>query len=590
MRIAVVHKDRCHSRKCGTECILYCPRVRTGDETIIIGEDGKAVISEELCVGCGICVKKCPFEAIDIVSLPEELEQPTHRYGVNGFALYGLPIPVEGKVTGILGANGIGKSTAVKILSGQLTPNLGVFDREAGWEEILKEYTGTELFEYLLTISEKKLKVAVKPQYIDYIPRVFSGTPRDLLKSTDERGNLGTYVEALTLSPILDHDIATLSGGELQRVAIAACLARDADFYFLDEITPFLDIYQRMAAAQIIRDLAVVRPIVIVEHDLAILDMLADTVHVAYGKPAVFGVITQPKGVRVGINQYLEGYLPEENVRFREYQVVFEKRAHEKRAERATLLEFPKMEKSYDRFRLTVSSGDIRAGEVLGLVGANGIGKSTFARLLAGVEEPDGGPVDLQARVSYKPQYLKATSTDTVEFFLRQNTRVFDSSMYQHDIIEPLILSPLLQSPIDTLSGGELQRVAIAACLSRDADLYILDEPSAHLDVEQRVRITRMFRHHVDGRDAAILVIDHDIYLIDMISERILVFDGEPGIRGEATGPFEMRQGMNRFLSRLEVTFRRDRSGRPRINKPGSYLDRDQKASGEYYYYTEGSD
>jgi ATP-binding cassette subfamily E protein 1 len=590
MRIAVVHKDRCHSRKCGTECILYCPRVRTGDETVIIGEDGKAVVSEELCVGCGICVKKCPFEAIDIVSLPEELEQPTHRYGVNGFALYGLPIPVEGKVTGILGANGIGKSTAVKILSGQLTPNLGVFDREAGWEEILKEYTGTELFEYLLTISEKKLKVAVKPQYIDYIPRVFSGTPRDLLKSTDERGKLGSYVEALALSPILDHDIATLSGGELQRVAIAACLAREADFFFLDEITPFLDIYQRMAAARIIRELAASRPIVIVEHDLAILDMLADTVHIAYGKPAVFGVITQPKGVRVGINQYLEGYLPEENVRFREHQVVFEKRAHEKQAVRATLLDFPRMEKSYDRFRLSVSSGDIRAGEVLGLVGANGIGKSTFARLLAGVEEPDGGPVELEARVSYKPQYLKATTSDTVEFFLRQNTRVFDSSMYQHDIIEPLTLGPLLQSPIDTLSGGELQRVAIAACLSRDADLYILDEPSAHLDVEQRVRITRMFKHHVDGRDAAILVIDHDIYLIDMISERILVFDGEPGILGEATGPFSMRQGMNRFLSRLGVTFRRDQSGRPRINKPGSYLDRDQKASGEYYYYTEGSE
>jgi ATP-binding cassette subfamily E protein 1 len=162
--------------------------------------------------------------------------------------------------------------------------------------------------------------------------------------------------------------------------------------------------------------------------------------------------------------------------------------------------------------------------------------------------------------------------------------------MYQHDIIEPLTLGPLLQSPIDTLSGGELQRVASAACLSRDADLYILDEPSAHLDVEQRVRITRMFKHHVDGRDAAILVIDHDIYLIDMISERILVFDGEPGILGEATGPFSMRQGMNRFLSRLGVTFRRDQSGRPRINKPGSYLDRDQKASGEYYYYTEGSE
>ncbi|MFA5222613.1 MAG: 4Fe-4S binding protein, partial [Methanoregula sp.] len=108
MRIAIVHKDRCHAKKCGTECIIYCPRVRTGDETVIIGEDGRAVISEELCVGCGICIKKCPFDAIDIVSLPEELEHPTHRYGKNGFALYGLPIPSPGKVTGILGANGIG--------------------------------------------------------------------------------------------------------------------------------------------------------------------------------------------------------------------------------------------------------------------------------------------------------------------------------------------------------------------------------------------------------------------------------------------------------------------------------------------------
>ena len=71
-----------------------------------------------------------------------------------------------------------------------------------------------------------------------------------------------------------------------------------------------------------------------------------------------------------------------------------------------------------------------------------------------------------------------------------------------------------------------------------------------------------------------------------MISERILVFDGEPGRTGAASGPFDMRVGMNRFLEELEVTFRRDQSGRPRINKPDSFLDREQKASGEYYYYT----
>jgi ATP-binding cassette subfamily E protein 1 len=586
MRIAIVHKDRCHARKCGTECIRYCPRVRTGDETVIIGDEGKAVISEELCVGCGICIKKCPFDAIDIVSLPEELEHPTHRYGKNGFALYGLPVPVDGKVTGILGANGIGKSTAIKILSGQLRPNLGNFDTEVAWEEILKRYTGTELFDYLQTVSKKTLKIASKPQYIDYIPKVFTGTVRDLLKKTDERNKLADILPVLKLTAILDHEIGTLSGGELQRVAIAACLARDADLYFLDEITPFLDIYQRIAAAKLIRELAQERPVVIVEHDLAILDMLADTVHVGYGKPAVFGIITRPKGVRVGINQYLEGYLHEENVRFRDTQVVFEKRAHDKGSDREDLFEIPALTKQYDTFHLTISGGTIRCGEVLGVVGANGMGKSTFAKLLAGAETPTTGTIETTLRISYKPQYIKADTSDSVEMYLRRCTTKFDSSHYQHEILEPLSLGPILQSPVDSLSGGELQRVAIASCLSKDADVYILDEPSAHLDVEQRVKVTRMIKHHAEGKEVGIMVIDHDIYLIDMISERILVFEGEPGVSGTAAGPFGMRDGMNRFLDALDVTFRRDQSGRPRINKPDSFLDREQKASKEFYYYT----
>jgi ATP-binding cassette, sub-family E, member 1 len=584
MRIAVVHRDRCHPKRCGTECIIYCPRVRTGDETVVIGELGSAVISEELCVGCGICVKKCPFDAIDIVGLPEELDSPTHRYGVNGFVLYGLPIPVEGKVTGILGPNGIGKSTAIQILSGQLRPNLGELEGEASWKEILKRYTGTELFDYLQLVSQKTIKTAQKPQYIDFIPRIFKGKVGELLHTTDERGRLDEYLDRLSLRPLLDRDINTLSGGELQRIAIVACLSREADFYFLDEISPFLDIYQRMMTASLIRELAATRPIVIVEHDLAILDMLADTVHIAYGKPSVFGIITQPKSVRNGINQYLEGYLPEENVRFRDYGVQFEKRSHMGEATRQTLFSFPSMAKRYEGFTLTVRGGEIRCGEVLGVVGANGIGKSTFARLLAGEEKPDTGALDKTIRISYKPQYIKGTSSDTVEFTLRSCTTRFDTSYYQHEVIEPLSLQHLLQSPVDQLSGGELQRVAIAVCISRDADLYILDEPSAHLDVEQRVKLPRVIQNHAQGREAGVMVIDHDIYLLDMISERIMVFDGEPGVAGEAHGPFSMQEGMNHFLQQLGVTFRRDKSGRPRINKPGSYLDREQRARGEYYY------
>ncbi|MDD1676427.1 MAG: ribosome biogenesis/translation initiation ATPase RLI, partial [Methanomicrobiales archaeon] len=561
MRIAVVYRDRCHPKRCSTECILYCPRVRTGDETIVIGENGKAVVSEELCVGCGICIKKCPFEAIDIVGLPEELTQPTHRYGVNGFVLYGLPVPVDGRVTGILGANGIGKSTAIQILAGTLRPNLGSPGKEIAWKEILKKYTGTELFEYLQRVSQNQVKTAIKPQNIDHIPRLFSGTVGELLARTDERGVLARYTEGLGITPFIDRPITTLSGGELQRIALAACLSRDADFYFLDEITPFLDIYQRMKAADLIRERAAERPVVIVEHDLAILDMLADVVHIAYGKPGVFGVITQPKSVRVGVNEYLEGFLPEENIRFRDNSVLFERRFHETEAVRKVLADIPAMKKHFASFDLDVQGGEIHCGEVLGIVGANGIGKSTFARLLAGEEKPDAGSVTTTLKISYKPQYIKGTTEDTVELTLRSATRKFDTSFYQHEIVEQLALQQILQQPVNTLSGGELQRVAIALCLSREADLYILDEPSAHLDVEQRVRLPRVIRNHAQGKEVGMMVIDHDIYLIDMISDRLMVFSGSPGIHGEATGPFDMREGMNAFLAMLGITFRRDKTG-----------------------------
>ncbi len=584
MRLAIVHKDRCHAKKCGKECIAYCPRVRTGDETIIIGESGRAEISEELCVGCGICVKKCPFEALDIIQLPEELDTPVTRYGPNAFVLYGLPQPVAGKVTGLLGPNGIGKSTAVKILSGQLRPNLGIFDHEIEWAEILKHYAGTELLDYLKQVAAKTIKASIKPQYIDFIPKAFKGTVRSLLEQNDERKKLDYYAKELALDTILDKDLSYLSGGELQRVALTVALSKDANFYFLDEVTPFLDIYQRLIAARLIRELAAEHPVILVEHDIAILDMVAETIHIGYGKPSAFGIISRPKGVRIGVNQYLEGFVAEENVRIRDYPVLFETRSHESDVDRETLMTIPKMTKSFPGFKLTVEGGEVRRGEVLGIVGANGIGKSTFAKLLADVETPDGEKKFDTVRVSYKPQYVTTDSSDTVEFTLRSATHLVDSSYYQHEILEPLGLMPILQSEVKNLSGGELQRVAIALCLSREADLYILDEPSAHLDVEQRLVTTKVIKRAAEDKGAGIMVIDHDMYTIDMISERLLVFDGVPGKEGTARGPFEMKDGMNMFLSNLGITFRRDKTGRPRINNPGSYLDREQKAAGEYYY------
>jgi ATP-binding cassette subfamily E protein 1 len=587
MRLAVLDRDRCQPKMCGLQCIKFCPRVRTGDETIIIGDDEKPVISEELCAGCGICVNRCPFGSIMIISLPEKLEEATHRYGKNGFSLYGLPVPTVGKVTGILGPNGIGKSTAINILSGTLKPNLG--RGRIGWEEILEYYSGSIIHDYLLNVSQKKVKTSQKPQYVDMIPKKFKGSVSQLLSKTDERGILKELITKLDISDIIEHKIEELSGGELQRVALAACVAREADFYFIDEISPYLDIYQRIKAAQLIRELAVDKAVMVVEHDLAILDLLADIVHVAYGTPGAFGVITHPKGVRVGINEYLKGFLREENVRIRTEAIKFDVHAPQATKEILSLLTFGKFEKKYDGgFELVANGGDIRKSEVTGIVGPNGIGKSTFVKILAGEFEPTVGKLEMKIKVSYKPQYIKAEDPIPVSEYLQSLSKQVGTSYYETEIIRPLQLERLMKQKLDDLSGGELQRVAIAACLSRTADLYLLDEPSAHLDVEQRVLATKVIRRFAENNKVTAMVVDHDIYMIDMLSDRLLVFEGEPMKRGEVHGPFDMRQGMNRFLKGIGITFRRDEeTKRPRVNKLDSQLDRTQKSEGEYYYSVE---
>jgi ATP-binding cassette, sub-family E, member 1 len=589
-RVAVLDEELCQPRKCGLECIIYCPVNKTGGECIVQRpEDNKAVISEDLCTGCGICIKKCPFDAIVIVNLARELsEEKVHQYGINSFRFYRLPTPKKGSVVGLVGRNGMGKSTVVNVLSGNLKPNLGKYNSEVSWDEVLKYFQGTELKSHFEKIASGTMRASIKPQLVYLIPKAFKGTPKELLKKYDERSVTDKLVQQLGLENILDRDVAQLSGGELQRLAVAVAAAKDAEYYFFDEPSSYNDVYQRLAVAKVMKELAEAgKSVMVVEHDMTLLDYLSDYVHILYGEPGAYGIVSTLQSTKVGINNFLEGFLPAENVRFRDKAFKFDVAS----SIDDVILDVPvasysDLRKSFPSFTLSISAGKVRKGEVVGVVGANALGKTTFMKMLAGVDKPDSGTIDIGARISYKPQYLNQDYEGDVRSLLYTAYQsAIEGSSVEDQIIIPMGVKKLYEKNVKTLSGGELQKVAVTAALLREADIYALDEPSAFLDAEDRIAIAKFLQRFVRAQGRSAIIIEHDMQLIDLVADTLVIFEGEPGRRGLATAPMRKEDGMNRFLKALSITYRRDETtGRPRVNKESGRLDREQKQSGNYYY------
>ncbi|KAI7751835.1 hypothetical protein M8C21_022787 [Ambrosia artemisiifolia] len=466
-RIAILKEDRCKPKKCRQECKKSCPVVKTGKLCIEVTSQSKvAYISEELCIGCGICVKKCPFDAIEIINLPKDLDKDTtHRYGANTFKLHRLPVPRPGQVLGLVGTNGIGKSTALKVLAGKLKPNLGRFNNPPDWQEILTYFRGSELQNYFTRILEDNLKAIIKPHYV-----------------------------------------------------------------------------------------------IIVEHDLSVLDYLSDFICCLYGKPGAYGVVTLPFSVREGINIFLEGYVPTENLRFRDESLTF--KVAETPQESAEEVEtyaryrYPTMTKTQGGFKLKVAEGEFTDSQIIVMLGENGTGKTTFIRMLAGIQKPDtveGSETEIpEFNVSYKPQKISPKFPNSVRHLLHQKIR--DSYMHPQfvsDVMKPLQIEQLMDQEVVNLSGGELQRVALCLCLGKPADIYLIDEPSAYLDSEQRIVASKVIKRFILHAKKTAFVVEHDFIMATYLADRVIVYEGTPSVDCVANAPQSLLTGMNLFLSLL---------------------------------------
>lgn len=592
-RIAIVSNDRCKPKKCRQECKKSCPVVRMGKLCIEAASDSKiAFISEELCIGCGICVKKCPFEAIQIINLPSNLgKDTTHRFGPNSFKLHRLPTPRPGQILGLVGTNGIGKSTALNILAGKLKPNLGRFNDPPDWNEILTFFRGSELQNYFTKILEDHLKAVIKPQYVDQIPKAVKGPVNDLLNKRSEisEEEMREVMETFDLSNLGERNVEDLSGGELQRFACAVSCIRKSDIFMFDEPSSYLDVKQRLNAAAAIRKLIHNdRYIILVEHDLSVLDYLSDFICCLYGSPGHYGVVTMPFSVREGINIFLDGFVPTENLRFRETVLTFKvsENSNEDDIKKLARYTYPDMTKKLGNFELEVKEGSFTDSEIIVLLGENGTGKSTLIRMLAGNLAPDGDAEVPKLNISYKPQKISPKFPGTVKQLISMRIRdAFVHPQFNTDVLKPLQIENIMDQEVTNLSGGELQRVAITLCLGKPADVYLIDEPSAYLDSEQRLHAARVIKRYIRNAKKTAFVVEHDFIMATYLADRVIVFDGVPSFKTRANTPQTLLTGMNTFLKSLKITFRRDPENyRPRINKLDSVKDSEQKQSGNYFF------
>jgi len=436
----------------------------------------------------------------------------------------------------------------------------------------------------------------------------------DLLEKTNQ---IPESYYSLEINKIINSFIQTLSGGELQRLLCWITAITPADVYIFDEPSNYLDIKQRLIMIKLIREIIMKNEnayVLVIDHDLSMLDYISDELYIVYGKPSAYGIVSKPLTTLEGINMYLSGYINSQNVRFRDEEfnlkpandigIIQETKLEETKLEETkqtksdlsntvvNVYKYPANTIEFTGFKLSIPEGEIKlSNSICVILGENGTGKTTFINWL-------GKSLGLLVSIKEQTTNIKRFADkngiypSVLELLHHKIKSNYFNPTFQTDVIKQLGIEELSSRPINELSGGELQRVLIVLCLGTPADIYLFDEPSANLDIEYRLKITKVIKKFIINWNKSAFIIEHDIMMSVAFAQEsgssiLLVkqdcLDEKKIKYCSISEPMDFTQGINGFLKLMGITMRISGHNRPRINKFGSQLDQEQKKTGKYY-------
>lgn len=484
---------------------------------------------------------------------------------------------------GIIGINGTGKSTLLKVIAGIIPPDQGTVQRVG---KIRVEYLSQEpdfndehtvldqVFSgdsaELVTIRayEEALKLATSaPENKAYQKTLIQLTGK--MDSLDAWGMEAEAKSILTKLGITDFykKIGELSGGQKKRVAMATSLITPCDLLILDEPTNHIDNDTVSWLEKYLKDRR--GALLMVTHDRYFLERVTNRIleidHGSiYSYPVNYSKYLEMKAQRQELlevsdrkrKKLLESELAwirkgakarstKQKARIDRYEALKNQEAHfdDNEVEIRTvssrlgkkIIEISSLSKAYDEdVLLRDFSYNVLKDDRIGIIGPNGIGKSTFLKMIAGQLAPDQGVIDVgeTVRIGFLSQeYTIINEEMRVIDFIKEAAEIIetvDGSVTASQMLETFLFPPYEQwTPINKLSGGEKRRLMLLRILMEKPNVILLDEPTNDLDIAT----LSILEDYLENFPGAVITVSHDRYFLDRVAEKIFFFKGDGDVQ-----------------------------------------------------------